>query len=92
MRKFAAWTVIVLGVMVLIHAIVLALGGPSLFGSRPPALFPSVVSMYGQSPFLGRVGGIIVPLCVGALALAIGCRMLSARTRGVRKHGKNEKA
>ena len=29
MRRFAAWTMIVLGVMVLTHAIVLALGGPS---------------------------------------------------------------
>ena len=92
MKKFAAWAVIVLGVMVLAHATVIVLGGPSLFGSRPAALFPSVISMYGESPLLGRIGAIIVPFCVGALALAIGCRMLSAENRGSRKHGGNKKA
>ena len=92
MKKFAAWAVIVLGVMVLVHATVLALGGPSLFGSRRGALFPAVASKYDESPLLGRIGAVIVPLCVGALALAGGCRMLSAENRRSRKRGESKKA
>jgi hypothetical protein len=63
-----------------------------LFGSRPAALFPSIVSMYGESPLLGRISGIIVPLCIGSLAVAIGCRMLTSESRRSRKHAKSGKA
>jgi hypothetical protein len=91
-KRFAAWTTIILGVMVVAHSVVLMFGGPAAFGSRPSALFPSASFAHGESVLLGNLGAILVPLAVGALTVAVGARMLRAPHRRQRKHGENEEA
>jgi hypothetical protein len=91
-KRFAAWTTIVLGIMVVTHSVVLMFGGPAAFGSRPNALFPSASFSHGESMLLGNLGAILVPLAVGVLAVAIGARMLRGLHHRQRKHGENGEA